>query len=165
MGVEGKTGSNIITQQCYNNCYNKFYYLYINIMAANRTKTSRSQTNRKAVRNQGQVTHYQNDLSVSKLSDITADYFSSSSKIRPIGNSKGVILNNQLIKAAGMSEDADIIIKAGNGVIIIIDVKFSSINEDLSSWDAQFKQAIKQSKKPEKDMFEGTKNEFDKTEW
>ena len=113
----------------------------------------------------GDVTHYQNDRPVSRLSDITADYFSSSSKIRPIGNSKGVILNNQLIRAAGMREDADIIIKAGDGVIIIIDAKSSSINTDLSTWDAQFKKASKQGKKPEKDMFEGMENEFDKTEW
>jgi antitoxin component of MazEF toxin-antitoxin module len=150
---------------CYNICYNKFYYLYVNIMSVKNKIRSSLRMNRKPTRNQGQGTPYQNDLPISKLSDITADYFSSSSKIRPIGNSKGVILNNQLIKAAGMSEDADIIIKAGNGVIIIMDTKFSSINEDLSTWDAQFKQAIKQGKKPEKDMFEGTGNEFDKTEW
>ncbi len=86
------------------------------------------------------------------------------SRIRSVGNSKGVILNNNLLKAAGLSVDSDIIIQAGNGVIIIAQAK-PEVNTDLRSWDAQFKKAIKSGAKPEKDLFEGLTNEFDKTEW
>jgi len=87
------------------------------------------------------------------------------SRIRAIGNSKGVILNNQLIEAAGISQDADIIINAGAGIIYIVEAKAPGINTDLSTWDKQFKAAIKKGATPEKDMFEGLENEFDKKEW
>jgi antitoxin component of MazEF toxin-antitoxin module len=85
-------------------------------------------------------------------------------KLRAIGNSKGVILNNQLIEAAGISANADIIIRADKGKIII-EAKKEDVNTNLSSWDKQFKQAIKAGAKPEKDLFEGIENEFDKKEW
>ncbi len=86
------------------------------------------------------------------------------SRIRSVGNSKGVILNSSMLKAAGLSADADIIIKAGDGIIIIEQAK-PEVNTDLKSWDAQFKKAIKSGAKPEKDLFEGLANKFDKTEW
>lgn len=87
------------------------------------------------------------------------------SRIRAIGNSKGVILNNQLIEAAGLKPDIDVLINAGNGVIYIVQVKEKNVNRDLSSWDKQYKSAIKKGAKPEKDLFEGLKNDFDTKEW
>jgi antitoxin component of MazEF toxin-antitoxin module len=84
-------------------------------------------------------------------------------KLRAIGNSKGVILNNQLIEAAGISANAEITIRAGKGKIII-EAK-EDVNINLSSWDKQFKQAIKAGSKPEKDLYDGLENEFDKKEW
>jgi hypothetical protein len=42
--------------------------------------------------------------------------YSISSKIRPIGNSKGVILPNRVIEEAGISADADLIIRVYEGV-------------------------------------------------
>ena len=90
---------------------------------------------------------------------------SARSRIRPIGNSKGVILSNQLIKAAGLNAEADIVIQASDGVIYILQVKAPAVNTDLSTWDKQFKAAIKRGAKPENDLFEGMKNNFDLKEW
>lgn len=86
------------------------------------------------------------------------------SRIRPIGNSKGVILSNQLIEAAGLTPEADIIIEASEGVITIKQAQ-PAVNTDLSTWDAQFRAAAKKGIKPEKDLFNGIRNSFDETEW
>ena len=45
------------------------------------------------------------------------------SRLRAIGNSRGVILNSQLIEAAGLNAEADIVIQANEGVITIIQMK------------------------------------------
>jgi antitoxin component of MazEF toxin-antitoxin module len=100
-----------------------------------------------------------------KISHVEEPVASYTSRIRAIGNSKGVILNNQLIEAAGLKPDVDVLINAGNGMIYIVQVKETNVNKDLSSWDKQFKAAIKKGAKPEKDMFEGLKNDFDTKEW
>jgi antitoxin component of MazEF toxin-antitoxin module len=86
------------------------------------------------------------------------------SRIRPIGNSKGVIFNTQLLKAAGISGDEEITIAAGDGIITITKAA-SNVNTDLKTWDAQFKKSIKSGHLPEADLFDGIENEFDKTEW
>ena len=85
-------------------------------------------------------------------------------RIRSVGNSKGVILNNHLLKVAGINTEDEIAIAAGDGVITISQAK-QTINTDLKSWDAQFKKAIKGGHRPEKNLFEGLENSFDKTEW
>jgi len=86
------------------------------------------------------------------------------SRIRAIGNSNGVILNNQLLKQAGIDTGADIIAFAEEGKIIIMQAKESGINTDVSTWDGIFKAAKKKGNKPEGDLFEGLHNDFDK-EW
>lgn len=86
-------------------------------------------------------------------------------KVRPIGNSKGVILNNQLLETAGLTADQDIVIKAVKGRITIEKAESYVVNTDLSTWDQQFKAAIKAGDIPEGDLWEGLENEFDKTEW
>src|ERR1700744_1112417 len=86
-------------------------------------------------------------------------------KIRAIGNSKGVILNNQLMDFAGLAPDQDIVIRATNGQITIKQAEKYTVNTDLSTWEKQFKAAIKAGNIPEGDMWEGLENEFDKTEW
>src|SRR5258705_221554 len=90
---------------------------------------------------------------------------SARSRIRPIGNSKGVILSNQLIEAAGLNTEVDIIIRAADGVIYIAQLKAPDVNTDLSTWDKQFKEAIKKGAKPEGNFFEGMMNDFDLNEW
>jgi antitoxin component of MazEF toxin-antitoxin module len=87
------------------------------------------------------------------------------SRIRSIGNSKGVILNNQLIEAAGLNSEVDIMIHAADGIICIIQFKTSNVNTDLSTWDRQFRTAIKKGAKPEKDLFGNISNDFDLKEW
>jgi antitoxin MazE len=87
------------------------------------------------------------------------------SRIRAIGNSKGVILNNRLIETAGLNVEADIMIQANDGVITIIQMKAPGVNTDLSTWDKQFKAAIRKGARPEGDLFEGMANDFDSKEW
>ena len=86
-------------------------------------------------------------------------------KVRAIGNSKGVILNNQVLDTAGLKADMDILIQAFNGLITIKQAKKPAVNTDLSTWEKQLKAAIKAGDIPEGDLFEGMANEFDKTEW
>lgn len=86
-------------------------------------------------------------------------------KIRAIGNSKGLILNNQLLDIAGFLSDQDVLIRAVNGRLIIEQVKKPAVNTDLSTWEKQLKAAIKAGAKPEGDLFEGIENEFDSKEW
>lgn len=91
--------------------------------------------------------------------------YSVSSKLRDIGNSKGVILNNRIIAQAGFTSKADLIIHASEGVVIIQVKDTGNVNTNLSSWDAQFKEAIKKGKRPEGDVWEGLENQFDQEEW
>jgi len=92
--------------------------------------------------------------------------YSVSSRIRQIGNSKGVILPNRVIEEARISPDADLIIQVSDGVILIAEARSpGSVNTDLSSWDEQFKNAIKRGNKPETDVWDGMQNRFDEEEW
>ena len=100
-----------------------------------------------------------------KCTRMAAGSWSATTRIRRVGNQNGVILNNQLIEKAGINTDADIVIQAADGVIIIAQVKDKSVNTDLSTWDKQFKTAIKNGAKPEEDLFEGMSNNFDLNEW
>ena len=87
-------------------------------------------------------------------------------RIRKIGNSKGILLSNSIINKLGVEENEEVIIKAENGAIIITPAKNKrKINTDLSSWEAHFKAAIKNGDKPETDIFGGMQNKFDKEEW
>ena len=107
-------------------------------------------------------TRYQVNTAAQVLREPEISY---SSRVRAIGNSKGVILNNQALEISGLSPDSDILVEAGKGFITIIPVKDNRINTDLSSWDKQFKSAIKVGMKPEADLFEGLGNDFDSKEW
>lgn len=86
-------------------------------------------------------------------------------RIRAIGNSRGVILNNQLIEKAGLDPNMDIVIEVADGAIIIVQVKKQEVNTDLSTWDRQFQAAVKKGQKPERDLFEGMENDFDSKDW
>jgi len=102
-------------------------------------------------------------MSVLNESDVS---YSIASKIRSIGNSKGVILPTRIIEEAGISPDADLIIQVSAGVIMIAEAKPpASVNTDLSSWDKQFKNAIKMGNKPETDVWDAIQNGFDEEEW
>ena len=86
------------------------------------------------------------------------------SSFRSVGNSKGVIISSKLIEASGIAGN-DLIIEAAKGIISIREVQKTDVNIDLSSWDKQFKLAIKKGAKSESDLFEGLKNDFDEKEW
>jgi antitoxin component of MazEF toxin-antitoxin module len=89
-----------------------------------------------------------------------------SARIRKIGNSKGILLNNRIISESGIEDGAELIVTAEKNRIIITPAQSKrKINIDISTWEAQFKEAIKGGDKPETDLFEGMKNEFDKEEW
>lgn len=83
---------------------------------------------------------------------------------RSVGNSKGLIISSKLIEASGIS-GYDLIIEAANGIIAIRAVNSMDVNSDLSTWDKQFKAALKSNDKAEGDLFGGLKNEFDEEAW
>jgi antitoxin MazE len=91
--------------------------------------------------------------------------YSVTSRIRRIGNSRGVILSNRLIEEAGFSSDAELVLKAGEGVIVISEATTPVKAAGLSSWDEMFRIAKKGGLKPEGDLFQGISNSFDKEEW
>jgi antitoxin component of MazEF toxin-antitoxin module len=92
--------------------------------------------------------------------------YSVSSRLRRIGNSRGVILSNRLIEEAGIAPDAELVLKAVEGVIIISEAKKPSrVHTDLAVWEAEFRKMMKKGKKPEGDLFEGMQNSFDGEEW
>jgi antitoxin MazE len=87
-------------------------------------------------------------------------------RIRRIGNSKGILLSNSILKESGIAENTVVTVTTEKGKIIIMPAENKrKINTDLSTWEAQFKAAIKSGNQPEKDLFEGMENKFDKEEW
>ena len=90
--------------------------------------------------------------------------YSIRTSFRSVGNSKGLIISSKLIEASGISGN-DLIIEAANGIIAIRAVNSSDVNSDLSTWDKQFKTALKSDDKVEGDLFDELKNEFDEEEW
>lgn len=89
---------------------------------------------------------------------------SATSRIRSIGNSKGVILTTQLISSAGIKADDPITIQASDGFIIITQA-IQEVNTDLSTWGTEFKLAKAKNGRSEPALFKGFNNEFDETEW
>jgi hypothetical protein len=84
----------------------------------------------------------------------------SRSRIRSIGNSKGVILNNQIIEAAGLNPEAQMVVAACKGVIYIVELQDANVNTDLSTWDRHFKNVMGNGVKHEEDLFEGLKDDY-----
>ena len=96
----------------------------------------------------------------------TATSYAVASKIRAIGNSKGVILANRIIEEAGFSPGSNLLISVEDGVILISEDKTpEKVNTDLSTWDEQFKEIKKRGIKPDNDAWEGLNNRFDQEEW
>src|SRR5688572_25765937 len=87
------------------------------------------------------------------------------SRIRSLGNSKGVILGSPIIEASGLNADVDVVIQAVNGMIFILQYNEPGINTDLSTWEKQFKAANKKGSKTPENPFEQIVNDFDLKEW
>jgi antitoxin component of MazEF toxin-antitoxin module len=119
----------------------------------------------KKARHKRQIVKTGADHIPGESSVLTEPEVSYATRIRAIGNSKGVILNNLIMETAGLHAETDIIIHASKGIIKIMEAKKDEVNTDLSTWDNQFKTAIKKGSVPDKDLFEGLQNDFDSKEW
>jgi len=84
-----------------------------------------------------------------------------------IGNSLGVIINKKLLKEAGFTESnkLSIDVKKDGTIVIAAIKKHIPVNRDLSTWDAQFKKAIKEGKKPEKSVWPDNVSEEGDKDW
>lgn len=80
-------------------------------------------------------------------------------KLRKIGNSKGITLSKSLLDQYQFEEEVEIVIQE-NG-LLIMPVKAKPREE----WEKQFKAAANKAQKPEKSLLEGFANQFDKEEW
>jgi antitoxin MazE len=80
-------------------------------------------------------------------------------KLRKIGNSKGITLSKSLLEQYNFEEEVEIVIQE-NG-LLIMPVKAKPREE----WEKQFKSAIKKGQKPDKGLLENFSNKFDKEEW
>jgi len=80
-------------------------------------------------------------------------------KLRKIGNSKGITLSKSLLEQYQFEEEVEIVIQE-NG-LLIMPVKAQPREE----WEKQFKAAANKGQKPEKALLEGFTNQFDKEEW
>lgn len=83
-----------------------------------------------------------------------------------IGNSVGVIINKKLLQEAGVTESKKVSIEVKDGTIVITPVKKDFVvNLDRSTWDAQFKKAIKAGNKPEKTLWPNNASEKADKDW
>lgn len=130
--------------------------------SSNRAKSKKAPTPTQAKKKAGRQMAYKMPEDSTQANEPAAVY---TSRIRPIGNSRGVILNSQLMETAGLTPEEDILISAWNGLITIRRAETPAVNTDLSTWDKQFKAAIKAGAKPERDLCDKIENEFDEKEW
>jgi len=77
-----------------------------------------------------------------------------------IGNSKGIRIPREFLKGLG---EKVILQPVKEGFVVRPD-KVGSV-PPRKEWDAIFAKAIAAGEKPEKDVFEGIKNQTDDTEW
>ena len=74
-----------------------------------------------------------------------------------IGNSKGLIIPQKMLKALGAKNKVTIETREG-GLFI------SPIDETRKDWAESFKNATSEQE-PSEDLFDGIENDFDKEEW
>ena len=88
--------------------------------------------------------------------------FTARTSIRKVGNSKGIILSGKMLSELNLTEGSEVEVSLSDAGIHIIPVpQKKEVNKDLSTWDKQFKAAIKAVDQPETDMFDGLTNDFD----
>jgi antitoxin component of MazEF toxin-antitoxin module len=92
--------------------------------------------------------------------------FTGRTSIRKVGNSKGIILSGKILSELHLTEGSEVEVSLSDGRIQIVPVQPKrTVNKDLSSWESQFRAAIKAADKPDKDLFDGLTNNFDSKEW
>ena len=80
-------------------------------------------------------------------------------RLRKIGNSKGITLSKTLLEQYQFEDEVEIVAQE-NGLLIM-----PSKVKSREQWDEQFKAAKKAGHKPDNAMLEGFSNSFDKKEW
>ena len=80
-------------------------------------------------------------------------------KLRKIGNSKGITISKSLLEQYQFKDEVEIVIHK-NG-LLIMPVKAKPREE----WEKQFKIAIKQGHKPDIALLDGFTSKFDKDNW
>jgi antitoxin MazE len=80
-------------------------------------------------------------------------------KLKKIGNSKGITLSKSLIEQYQFEEEVEIVPREEG--LLIMPVKAKPREE----WEKHFKTAIKAGHKPDTSILGGFSNQFDKDEW
>lgn len=87
--------------------------------------------------------------------------------LRKVGNSKGILLSKEVIDFLSLEVGNEILISIESNKIILQksarSKKQNKLNLKPETWEDQFKKAIANGDEPEKDVFEGIGNDFDKT--
>lgn len=80
-------------------------------------------------------------------------------KIIRIGNSQGVMLSKNILQQYQFDSEVEIVPKR-DGILL------KPLETDRrAGWEEQFKQALKNGEKPEKEMLGGFANDFDNKDW
>jgi len=80
-------------------------------------------------------------------------------KLKKIGNSRGITLSKSLLDQYQFDDEVEILAQDNGLLIMPVKVK------PREQWDELFKKAIKEGHTPDKDLFGGFENDFDKDEW
>ena len=80
-------------------------------------------------------------------------------KIIKIGNSKGIMLSNQLLQRYAFDKEVEIVPEK-EGILLK-----ATKPPTRNGWREQFEKAIEKGHTPDEELLEGFSNEFDKTEW
>jgi antitoxin MazE len=79
--------------------------------------------------------------------------------LRKIGNSQGILLSKSLLQWAGIGATVDVAVTPDG--LLLRPVK----KHPRDGWDEAFAKAIATGDAPDGDLFAGTANEFDRTDW
>ena len=80
-------------------------------------------------------------------------------KLRKIGNSKGITLSKSLLEQYQFEEEVEIVTQENGLLIMPVNAK------PREEWERQFKAAAKKGQRPDKTLFGRFANQFDKGEW
>lgn len=80
-------------------------------------------------------------------------------RLKKIGNSRGITLSKSLLDQYEFEDEVEIIAQEDGLLLMPVRVK------QRDQWDEQFKKAKKRGYTPDKALLEGFKNSFDKKEW
>jgi len=90
-------------------------------------------------------------------------------KLHKIGNSSAVILSKKILDKLNIIDGQEIEVFINDeSALVLKPIKIKKkmrpqLNLNLSTWEAQFKLAIKNGQLPEKDLFKGMSNLFDQS--